>query len=180
MISNSITIFRALLILPFFGLLAFEGPGWFPLTLFLLIGGLDIADGKVARHLGESSALGAVLDLMADRLLTLASVSGLLVVGHLPMVAIVSAIILVGRDLTYATLENLLPPGNVFSPSRLETPKIVFAFAGLGLAIAPQFALGIGGLDSQAMATTCLLIAAVLSLLTIASYFRQTQSRHAK
>lgn len=143
MISNLITLFRTLLILPFFVLLVGQETGWAPLALFLLIGALDVVDGKVARHLGESSRLGAMLDLLGDRLLTLAAASGLIISGEHSVLISSALILLVARDLAFATLSEALPAGGKFQASKLEAPKIFLSFLGLGLLIAPAFAIGL-------------------------------------
>jgi cardiolipin synthase len=78
MVSNAITIFRTLLTLPLFVLLAFGGNAWAALALFLGAGALDMVDGKVARARNETSAFGAMIDLVGDRLLTFAAVTGLI------------------------------------------------------------------------------------------------------
>src|SRR6185295_17924838 len=85
MLSNSITIFRTLLTLPLFAILAF-GAGEHRLTalaLFLGAGLLDMVDGKVARARNETSAFGGMIDLIGDRLLTFAAVVGLIAGGGL-------------------------------------------------------------------------------------------------
>ena len=53
-----------------------EADGW-ALALLLVMGVTDFLDGYLARRLGQTSALGAVLDPVADRLYILAVVVGL-------------------------------------------------------------------------------------------------------
>ncbi len=169
MISNLITLFRTLLILPFFVLLVGQGTGWTPLALFLLIGALDIVDGKVARHLGESSRLGAMLDLLGDRFLTLAAVSALVISGLESILVSGALILLVARDLAFATLSGALPAGAEFRPSKLELPKIVLSFLGLGFLIAPAFAM-LPEWTSHDAGGLVVMGAAVLAIGTIANY----------
>ena len=69
--ANYITVLRILLILP---VLYFSTPeaslsNWLALSLFVIAGITDHLDGYVARKTGSSSSLGALLDLMADKLL---------------------------------------------------------------------------------------------------------------
>ncbi|MGB3627507.1 MAG: CDP-alcohol phosphatidyltransferase family protein [Henriciella sp.] len=168
MISNNVTIFRLALTLPFFALLAINGPGWAALGLFLACGLLDIVDGKLARHLGETSRLGAMLDLWGDRMLTLAAVAGLIIAGALSLPASMAALVLVARCQAVSTFGEALGGPDRLTPSTFEHTKIALAFAGLGLMMAPGF------WDQQAMLGEALIYAAAaLTLVTLAGYIIQ-------
>lgn len=165
MISNTVTTFRLALTLPFFALLAMTGPDWVPLGLFLACGLLDIVDGKLARHLDETSRLGAMLDLLGDRMLTLAAVMGLILAGTLSLPASIAALILVARCQAVATFGEALGGPDRLSPSALEHIKIALAFAGLGLMMAPVF------WTQQAVLGEGLIhAAAALTIMTLAGY----------
>jgi len=116
------------------------------LGVFLLAGLTDVLDGRVARALGEVSRLGAVLDLIADRLLTLAVVGGLIARGELPGAWLAAGVALVARDLVVASFGETLPDfGLKVSP--LERVKIALQFAGFGLLIAPPILTGFPQLE---------------------------------
>ena len=69
--ANYITISRMALIFPVL-ILATTEPGlnnWVALILFVIAGITDRLDGYVARKTGSTSELGALLDLVADKLL---------------------------------------------------------------------------------------------------------------
>jgi Phosphatidylglycerophosphate synthase len=69
--ANYITILRILLILPVL-VLASPSPGlsnWIALALFVVAGITDHLDGYIARKTGSTTDLGALLDLVADKLL---------------------------------------------------------------------------------------------------------------
>ena len=69
--ANYITILRILLILPVL-VLASPSPGlsnWIALALFVVAGITDHLDGYIARKTGSTTDLGALLDLLADKLL---------------------------------------------------------------------------------------------------------------
>ncbi|WP_300390556.1 CDP-alcohol phosphatidyltransferase family protein [Henriciella sp.] len=108
MISNTVTLFRIGLTVPLFLLLATDGPGLLALLLFLGAGLLDVADGKIARALGESSRLGAFIDLAGDRLLTLSAVMGLIASESLSLVGVLAGTILVARCAIVATAGEAL------------------------------------------------------------------------
>lgn len=170
MLANGVTIFRTLLTIPLFALLAFGAGayGWAPLALFLGCGALDVVDGKVARALGQTSRFGAMIDLLGDRMLTLAAVSGLIAGGaHSGLVA-AAGVLLVARDLVVASLNEAAPGALTTRGGLAETIKIALAFGGLTLLIAPRLH------PLQAMAGESILcLAAVGAALTTAGYWRR-------
>ncbi|WP_188588514.1 CDP-alcohol phosphatidyltransferase family protein [Gordonia jinhuaensis] len=64
-------------------LLDVDSPGW-ALAVLMLSGFSDWADGKLARLLGQSSRLGALLDPAVDRLYMVAIPVGMAVAGTVP------------------------------------------------------------------------------------------------
>lgn len=75
-IPNGITVVRIALIGVFGVLLARSIDGW-AIAVLAVAGASDFLDGYLARRLGQTSALGRVLDPAADRLLTIVVVLGL-------------------------------------------------------------------------------------------------------
>lgn len=140
MIANAVTLTRTLLTAPLFLLLTFGGDrfGWLPLALFLGCGLLDIVDGQLARRLGQPSRFGAMIDLLGDRLLTLAAVAGLIAGGALTGWCAAAGVILVARDLVVASLNEALPGRLATKGTVLEMAKVGFAFLGLSLLMAPS------------------------------------------
>jgi cardiolipin synthase len=67
-VPNQITLLR-LGFLPFFLILVFYGRFGWALAILILAALSDGADGLLARHLNQGSALGAYLDPIADKLL---------------------------------------------------------------------------------------------------------------
>ena len=166
MISNTITIFRTLLTIPLFALLAFGGNAWIALALFLGAGLLDMVDGKVARARNETSAFGAMIDLVGDRLLTFAAVLGLIVGDVLEGVHVVAGIVLIARDLIVASLNEALPGKLGPRVGALEKVKIAAAFAALTLLIAPT-----GFAQQQVFGLGALWLAAALTVATVVGYW---------
>ncbi len=169
MISNSITIFRTLLTLPLFAILAF-GAGehqLIALALFLGAGLLDMVDGKVARARGETSAFGAMIDLIGDRLLTFAAVVGLIAGGGLAGFDVIPGCVLVVRDLVFSSLHEALPGKLGARENWLEKPKIVAAFLGLSLLIGADELFT----DAARWGALVLWIAAVLTAVTVTQYW---------
>ncbi|MDB5469911.1 MAG: hypothetical protein JWR84_1471 [Caulobacter sp.] len=174
MISNAITLFRIALIAPLFWLLTINA-GWPAVAVYLTAGFLDVVDGQVARRLNETSKLGAMLDLVGDRLLTFTMVLGLAVAGALQGWVAVAAAILAGRCFVVATLNEALGPDQRVGGSKLEAIKIACQFAGLSLLAAPGFPLG--PVQSFALGGWLVGVSALLTLVTVAGYLRAGLAR---
>lgn len=177
MISNTITIFRTLLTIPLFALLAFgDGAyGWWPVVLFLGAGLLDMVDGKVARARNETSAFGAMIDLIGDRLLTFAAVLGLMIGGTIVGVHVVAGIVLIARDLIVASMNEALPGKLGPRVGAMEKVKIVAAFSALTLLIAPDLFA-----QQQMVGLGALWVAAALTVATVVGYWLAALKEFAK
>lgn len=86
--ANFITIFRIFLVFIAVYLLFSHNPLWFIFALLLTIiaFSLDGVDGWVARKFNESSKLGAVLDIMSDRIVENTYWVTFAVLGWLPVI----------------------------------------------------------------------------------------------
>jgi CDP-diacylglycerol--glycerol-3-phosphate 3-phosphatidyltransferase len=71
--------------------------------LFVLVAFTDWADGYLARKLNQTSAFGAFLDPVADKLLVCAS---LLVLVHEQRVDVLVALVILGREITISALRE--------------------------------------------------------------------------
>ena len=74
--ANYLTISRIILIFPALILASPESSpnNWIALLLFVIAGITDHLDGYVARKTGSTSDLGALLDLVADKLLIIITI----------------------------------------------------------------------------------------------------------
>lgn len=174
MISNTITLFRIALIAPLFWLLM-TNAGWPSVAVYLAAGLLDVVDGQVARRLNETSRLGAMLDLVGDRLLTFNMVLGLAIAGALDGWVAVAAAVLAGRCFVVATLNEALGPDARVGGSKLEAAKIAGQFAGLALLAAPGFP--IGPIQSTDVGGALTIASAFLTLVTVFGYLRTGLAR---
>jgi cardiolipin synthase len=68
-VANQLTMLRMALV-PAFVLLALDRQFTWALVVFVVAGVTDALDGYVARHANQSTRLGAMLDPVADKLLT--------------------------------------------------------------------------------------------------------------
>lgn len=175
MISNTITIFRTLLTIPLLAVLAF-GDGehrWTALALFLGAGALDVVDGVLARRLNETSRFGAMIDLIGDRLLTMAAGIGLIASGQLGPTAVIAAAVLICRCIIVAALNEALPGQLKTRATRIETLKITLSFAGFSMLIAPPFLPPMLGFSQADIGAGVLAVAAIATAWTVSAYWRQ-------
>ncbi len=104
-IPNALSFVRLLLVPVFLWLVM--GPKWDELALVVLMvsGITDYLDGKLARSLGQTSKIGAILDPVADRFFILAVVIGL---GYRDIIPWWLAVILPLRDVFLFSLVPFL------------------------------------------------------------------------
>jgi CDP-diacylglycerol--glycerol-3-phosphate 3-phosphatidyltransferase len=84
-LPNALTSIRIAAVPVLIWLLLVRADGWFAAVLIATLVG-DVVDGLLARALGATSALGALLDSVADTLLFFVAIAGLFVF-HAPEVA---------------------------------------------------------------------------------------------
>lgn len=122
-LPNALTVTRLLLVGPILWCLA-QGWAVAALLLFVLAGVSDALDGYLARRLNARTALGAVLDPLADKALVSGVFVALAVLGDLPWWLVV---LVVGRDLALVAGVGVVRwAGGAFAPrptrmSRLNT-----------------------------------------------------------
>jgi cardiolipin synthase len=158
LLPNLITGLRFLLLLPLYLCLT-QGDNperWAALGLYVFAGLTDVLDGRIARSLGQATSLGHLLDRMADVLLTLTAVIGLLVNGTIRDWTAAAALVVIGREVAH-------PRPHAVEVDWLERVKIALQFIGLGLMMAPWAP----GLDSHAAGGWVFIACAGLTLMTL-------------
>lgn len=163
MLPNLLTALR-LLALPFLAWAVLADNGWTALALFLCAGLTDVLDGWVARRFGLASTFGAMFDLLADRILTLVSLSALMAADAFPGPWIAFPLVLIARNFVVAGLQQTLA-GQDFNYPPLEHPKIALNFLGVSLLLAP--------IGAQMEGLWILAASAALSLATMVLYARR-------
>ena len=106
--ANAVTLSRALLIAPIFGLLWIGQPDW-ALALYVLAALTDLVDGWLARRFKQSSAFGAQLDAVVDNLFSVA-ILGFLALAYPTLIARqwIAAAVLFGGPVVYLVLSWLM------------------------------------------------------------------------
>ena len=144
-------------------------------TLFALAGATDWLDGYLARKWNQTSALGAMLDPIADKLIVGVTLAMLLWLGALGSWHIVPAIIILGREILVSGLREAM--------AGMNAPRIPSSFAAkvktaVQMAALTLLTLGpAGGILGVVQAGQALLwIAAALTAWTGAAYLRAALS----
>ena len=106
-LATWLTLARIALIAPFV-LLFWFGPALLAALLFAVAGLTDWLDGYVARKRGEVSALGAALDPIADKLLTITALILLCAGGQIEGWNVLAALLIALREVLVGGLREAL------------------------------------------------------------------------
>lgn len=131
-VPNLISVIRLCLV-PVFLVLLLNGYDLMATFLYALAAGTDWIDGQIARRTNAVSKLGQLLDPAVDRILMIAGVAGLFIVGRLPLWIIV---VVLARDLLLLIGGAILLKGYrvrvaVVFPGKVATTLLFVGFAGL-------------------------------------------------
>jgi len=142
--ANYLTISRIFLIFP---VLILSSPepntnNWIALGLFVVAGITDHLDGYVARKTGSSSVLGALLDLVADKLLIITTIFYFVSYAS-SLLLIIPSLIIIIREIVISSFRQLIVETkgvNLMKVSFLAKSKTTFQIVALSfLIISPNF-----------------------------------------
>ena len=166
---NQLTLARILSAPVLMGLVYLDAPAtnWVAGVLFILAGLTDYVDGNLARHRGEVTQLGRMLDPIADKILVTAALVMLVARGH---AGAVPTILILMREFAVSGLRQVAVADGVH----------IYAFRGAKWKAALQMvATGMlllnhdpFGLPVEAAGRVMLWAAALLTLWTGYDYFR--------
>jgi len=149
--------------------------------VFILAAITDSLDGYLARRLGQTSALGAFLDPVADKLMVATAL--ILLVSHDPkplkllsfnpqVLITLTAAVIVGREITISALREWMAElgarGKV-AVSSLGKVKTGFQMTGLSMML---FRSDVWFLPAFELGVYCLVVAAALTLWSMIVYLR--------
>ncbi|MBN1939659.1 MAG: CDP-diacylglycerol--glycerol-3-phosphate 3-phosphatidyltransferase [Candidatus Aminicenantes bacterium] len=139
-LPNTLTTFRIVLIpfLMFCLLVDFKGNSWVAFGIFILATLTDTVDGVLARRTNKITALGQLLDPIADKLLMTAAFISLVGIGRVP--AWMAAVI-IGREVAVTGFRAIAASKGVVIPAswpgkvkmQLETVTIALLILGKGI-----------------------------------------------
>ncbi|HEY8244617.1 MAG TPA: CDP-diacylglycerol--glycerol-3-phosphate 3-phosphatidyltransferase [Casimicrobiaceae bacterium] len=177
-IPTTLTWLRIVLIPVFVGVyylpdawLAPAGKNWLAMSIFAFAAITDWLDGWLARRLGLTSAFGAFLDPVADKLMVAAALILLVALGRADAYL---AIIIIGREIAISALREWM--------AELGAGKsVAVAFAGKLKTVAQMTAIIalllyeplIPGVSTPLLGTIALWIAVILTLWSMVHYLRK-------
>ena len=175
---NLVTLSRIVLIPLIIGLyylpddwLSFHGKNVAATVVFILAALTDWLDGYLARRLNQTSAFGAFLDPVADKLIVIGALIALL---HLNRVDMLVALIIIGREIAISALREWMAKVG-------QAKSVAVAFIGKLKTVGQMVAIPLllyhdplfGVLDCQWLGTVLINIAAVLTVVSMLYYLRK-------
>ena len=154
-------------------------------SMFILAAVTDSLDGYLARRLGQTSALGAFLDPVADKLMV--AVALVLLVSHEPpellyikfnphLLITLTAAVIVGREITISALREWMAEmgarGKV-AVSSMGKLKTIFQMTGLSMML---FRSDVWFIPAFELGFVCLVVAAALTLWSMVIYMKAMKS----
>ena len=176
-LPTALTWLRIVLIPVFVGvyylpaaMLSMPYKNWLAMTVFALAAITDWADGYLARRWGQTSAFGAFLDPVADKLMVAAA---LIMLVWLDRAETWLAIIIIGREIAVSALREWMAQIG-------KSKSVAVAFIGkvkTGAQITAIIALllyqpVIPGIDTKLLGKVALWVAAALTLWSMVHYLR--------
>lgn len=173
--ANALTLSRILLIVPFAAMFFISAP-WAmsaALVLFALAAATDFLDGWVARARNETSAIGAALDPLADKLLVAAALLLLVRNGVIRDFGVIAALAILLREILIGGLREAVGKnGGALPVTTLAKWKTTAQLLAVGLLIAAAPG-GIAGETLAPAAGAAFWLAALLTVATGADYSRK-------
>lgn len=143
----------------------------FATWIFVAAAITDWADGYLARKLNQTSAFGAFLDPVADKLIVAAALIMLVQLGRADALV---ACIIIGREITISALREWmakLGAGKSVAVSMLGKIKTTAQMIAIPALLYPAVQL-VDGLDTRGLGTVLIWIAAFLTLWSMAYYLQ--------
>jgi cardiolipin synthase len=175
-LPNLLTWLRIVLIPLFVGIFYFE-KSWVSqpnqnlvaTIIFTTAAVTDWLDGWLARRLNQTSAFGAFLDPVADKLMVAAA---LIILVQLARVDAIIALIIIGREITISALREWMAQiGEARSVAVSLLGKIKTASQMIAIPLLLYYD-PLGSVDPQYWGTWLIYIAAVLTLVSMAWYLK--------
>jgi CDP-diacylglycerol--glycerol-3-phosphate 3-phosphatidyltransferase/cardiolipin synthase len=175
-IPNLLTWLRILLIPLFVGVFYFE-KSWVSVpnqnlvatVIFTAAAVTDWLDGWLARKLNQTSAFGAFLDPVADKLMVAAA---LIILVQLKRVDAIVALIIIGREITISALREWMAR---IGESRSVAVSLVGKIKTVSQMVAIPLLLyydNIGGFNPEFYGRWLIYVAALLTLISMAWYLK--------
>ena len=160
--ANKLTMLRIILIPVFFAVLyiGFEGSGYAAMSVFIVAGLTDVADGYIARSRRQVTDFGAFMDPLADKILVFSAMLWFLDQGVLPAWMVLIVIV---RDFSVTALRLVAArSGRVIAADLSGKIKTVVTMLSMIVLFLPL---------RQWMITVCITAVTVTTLVSGVEYF---------
>ncbi|MBU6468283.1 MAG: CDP-diacylglycerol--glycerol-3-phosphate 3-phosphatidyltransferase [Betaproteobacteria bacterium] len=176
-VPNLLTFIRVLLIPLFVAVVYFPDPwmhssdsGLLAAVIFIIAAITDAFDGYLARKLNQTTAFGAFLDPVADKLMVMAA---LIVLVDLQRVSSVIALIIIGREITISALREWMAQIGKSANIAVSTlGKIKTSAQMLAIPFLLYDQILFGFIPCHIVGTLCIIVAAFLTLISMFYYLR--------
>jgi cardiolipin synthase len=141
-------------------------------VIFTLAALTDWLDGYLARRLGQTSAFGAFLDPVADKLMVAAA---LIILVQLKRVDAIIAVIIIGREIAISALREWMAnsgQGGSVAVNMLGKIKTIFQMVAIPMLLYHD---SIGLFNAGAVGLWLIYLAAVLTLISMMYYLKPCQ-----
>lgn len=175
-IPNLLTLLRIAMIPLFVGVfylpesqMSAEMRDFYATLIFILAAATDWFDGYLARALNQTSAFGAFLDPVADKLMVAAA---LVVLVEFDRVGAVIALIIIGREIAISALREWMAgigQGKGVAVAMIGKIKTAAQMSAIPFLL---YYRPIGAIDSKVIGTGLIYIAAILTLLSMGYYLK--------
>ena len=140
-------------------------------VMFVVFAATDWLDGWLARRLNQTSAFGAFLDPVADKILVCAA---LLVLVKLDRVDVLIALVIIGREIAISSLREWMAQIGASSSVAVHMlGKFKTAAQMTAIPFLLYHGLLFGVIDTQVWGTVLILIAAVLTMWSMVYYLQR-------
>lgn len=139
-------------------------------TVFILAAVTDWLDGWLARSLSQTSAFGAFLDPVADKLMVAAA---LIVLVQLERVDAVVAFVIIGREITISALREWMAKvgeGRSVAVATIGKLKTIAQMVAIPMLL---FNDALVGIDTHYVGTLCIYVAALLTVVSMFYYLKK-------
>ena len=170
-----------IILIPLLAALYYLPASWVPVAdrdllatlVFMVAGATDWLDGYLARRWNETSAFGAFLDPVADKLMVAAA---LILLVHLDRVDAIIAIIIIGREITISALREWM--AQIGAHKSVAVSMIGKIKTTAQMAAIPLLLYGeqLPGREVKEIGTWLIYVAAVLTLWSMGYYMRMAWS----
>lgn len=168
-VPNALTFLRILLVAPF--VLLYEAGATTAAAIVFAVAALsDGLDGFLARHLDQTSRLGAMLDPIGDKLLCLAALIVLVLGTHLPSWLLATSLMRDGVVLSIALVALARRRATPSEPIKLG--KLATLATNLTVILALALSIWPSGALEAALRVLCILSAILLGLAALGYAFR--------